>query len=66
MIDLKFIEFYVRSIYDKSLEEYYHVKRPAVSNWRKRGVPSKYILIFIDNEKTSNITELFNRIYGTN
>jgi len=63
MIDLKFIEFYIRSLYDKSVEEYYHVKRPTVSNWRKRGIPKKYISIFTDTEKSLDILELFKRIY---
>jgi hypothetical protein len=63
MIDLKFIEFYIRYLYNKSVEEYYHVKRPTVSNWRKRGIPKKYIEIFIDTEKSSDIFELFKRIY---
>ena len=63
MIDIKFIEFYIRSIYDKSVEEYYHVKRPTVSNWRKRGIPKKYVSIFIDNENSDNIYDLFKRIY---
>jgi hypothetical protein len=63
MIDFKFIEFYVRGIYDKSVEEYYHVKRPTVSNWRKRGLPKKYLNIFTDNEKSSDMVELLKRIY---
>ncbi len=64
MIDLKFIEFYIRSLYDKSVEEYYHVKRPTVSNWRKRGIPKKYIDIFVDNENSNNIIDLFKKIYS--
>ena len=63
MIDMKFIEFYTRSLYNKSIEEYYHVKRPTVSNWRKRGIPKKYVYVFIDNEKSDNIYELFKKIY---
>jgi hypothetical protein len=63
MIDLKFIEFYVRSIYDKSIEEYYHVERSTVSNWRKRSMPTRYLLTFIDKEKTDNIFDLFEKIY---
>ncbi len=27
MIDLRFIEFYIRCLYDKSVEEYYHFKK---------------------------------------
>lgn len=66
MIDLKFIQFYVESIHNKSVEEYFHVERPTVSNWRKRGMPKRYFLTFIDMEKSNNIYELFNRIYPQN
>ncbi len=64
MIDLKFIEFYIKSIHNKSIEEYFHVKRPTVSNWRNRsGMPKRYLLTFIDIEKSDDIFELFGRIY---
>jgi hypothetical protein len=63
MLDLKFIEFYTRSLYNKSIEEYFYVKRSTVSNWRKRGMPKRYIVIFTDIEKSDNILELFTRIY---
>lgn len=63
MIDLKFIEFYVRSMCDKSIEQYFHVNKSTVSNWRKRGMPNRYILTFIDIEKSDNIFELFKKIY---
>lgn len=35
MIDLKFIQFYVESLHKKTVEEYFHVERSTVSNWRK-------------------------------
>ena len=63
MIDLKFIQFYVKSIYDKSIEEYFHVEKSTVSNWRKRGMPKRYLSVFIDIEKSDDIYELFHRIY---
>jgi transposase-like protein len=63
MIDLKFIQFYVESLYEKSIEEYFHVERSTVSNWRKRGTPKRYILTFIDKEKSDNVFELFEKIY---
>ena len=66
MIDLKFIQFYVESIYNKSVEEYFHVERSTVSNWRKRGMPNRYLLTFIDMEKSDDIFELFSRIYTKN
>ncbi len=63
MIDLKFIQFYVESLYEKSVEEYFHVKRSTVSNWRKRGMPDRYYKIFVDMEKNDDIYQLFKRIY---
>ena len=66
MIDLKFIQFYVESIHNKSIEEYFHVERSTVSNWRKRGMPKRCLLTFIDMEKSSDIFELFKRIYKIN
>lgn len=66
MIDLKFIQFYVESLHNKSVEEYFHVERSTVSNWRKRGMPKRYLLTFVDMEKSDNLQELFNRIYPQN
>lgn len=63
MIDLKFMQFYVESLYNKSIEDYFHVERSTVSNWRKRGMPKRYLLAFIDMEKSDNIYKLFERIY---
>lgn len=63
MIDLKFIKFYVEYIHNKSIEEYFHVERSTVSNWKHRGMPKRYLLTFIDLEKSDNIQELFGRIY---
>lgn len=63
MIDLKFIQFYLESLYNKSIEDYFHVERSTVSNWRKRGMPKRYLLTFIDMEKSNDIFELFGRIY---
>ena len=54
-IDIKFIQFFVRSIYNKGLEEYYQVQKSTVSGWRSRGIPKKYIKIFTEKEKSENI-----------
>jgi hypothetical protein len=63
MLDLKFIEFYVRSIYNQSMEEYYFVNKSVISGWRHRNFPQKRIKEFIYREKTDNIHELFEKIY---
>jgi len=64
MIDLKFIEFYIKSKYNKSTEDYFFVKRSTVSNWRKRGMPERYFSIFKSIEKSDNILELISKIYN--
>lgn len=66
MIDIKFIQFYASSFHNKTIEEYFHVKKSTVSNWRKRGMPDKYLKIFIDIEGSNNIHELIDRIYLKN
>lgn len=63
MMDLNFIQFFIKSLYNQSLEEYFHVQKSTVSSWRKRGTPQKYINIFIDRENSDNIYELFEKIY---
>ncbi len=63
MIDIKFIQFYVNAIHSQSIEEYFFVQKSTVSNWRKRGMPKKYLDIFIYNERSNNIYYLFNKIY---
>ena len=59
MIDLKFIQFFISVKYNKTIEEYFIVQSSTVSNWRKRGIPKKYISIFIDREGNKNNYELF-------
>jgi len=63
MIDLKFIQFFISVKYGKTIEDYYVVQSSTVSNWRKRGIPSKYISIFIDREKSDSVYDLFKIIY---
>ncbi len=63
MIDLKFIQFFISVKYNKTIEEYFIVQSSTVSNWRKRGIPKKYISIFIDREGNKNIYELFKILY---
>ena len=62
-IDLNFIKFYVNTLHNKSIEDYFHVNRTTVSNWKNRGMPIRYLKTFIDLEKSDNIQELFERIY---
>lgn len=54
-LDMKFIQFYISAKCNKNMEDYFHVQKSTVSNWRKRGFPEKYIDIFIDREGSSDI-----------
>ena len=63
MIDMNFINFFIRTKYDLSLEEYYNVQKSTVSNWRKRKIPKKYIDNFSNREGSDNIYKLFQIIY---
>ena len=44
-MDIKFIQFYLLCKYNKSIESYFFVSKSTVSNWRKRGIPIKYLNI---------------------
>lgn len=61
--DFPFMKFYIESFHKKEMCVYFDVTRPWVSEWKKKGVPKKYLQMFINKEKSSNIYELFTRIY---
>lgn len=62
-MDINFIQFYLSCRYNKSIEDYFFVTKSTVSNWRKRGMPKKYLNMFVETEKTNNIHTLFEKIY---
>lgn len=62
-MDINFLQFYLSRRYNKSIEDYFFVNKSTVSNWRKRGIPKKYLNIFTEIEKTNNIYVLFEKIY---
>ncbi len=63
-IDFLFLEFYIQKKYDKKVEEYFNIGKQSVSDWRvSNQIPSKRLIEFIKKEKSSDIHELFNRIY---
>ena len=39
MIDIEFIEFYIKKKYNQNMCEYFDVSRPVLSVWRKNGLP---------------------------
>lgn len=63
MIDVKFIEFYLKCKYSKKLEEYFEVNKSVVSKWRNESFPERRLKEFSYREGTLDIKELFSRIY---
>lgn len=39
MIDIEFIEFYIKKKYNQNMCEYFDVSRPVLSVWRKNRLP---------------------------
>jgi hypothetical protein len=62
MIDLDFIEFYIYKRHGLKLEEYFQVNKSAITKWRK-GLPEARLHEFVYKEKTSDVLELFKRLY---
>jgi hypothetical protein len=63
MIDVYFIEFYVKKKYSLKLEDYYDVNKSIASNWRKNNFPDRRIKEFLYREGTIDVSELIKRIY---
>ncbi len=63
MIDIEFIEFYLKKKYHKSISEYFNVSKPVVSIWKNKSFPVSRMDEFIRRECAFNVHELFERIY---
>ena len=63
MIDIYFIEFYLKKKYQQNVDTYFEVSRPVLSVWRKKGLPQGRIDEFLRREKSFDVFELFERIY---
>jgi hypothetical protein len=63
MIDIDFIEFYIKKKYSENLSDYFDVSRPVLSVWRKNGLPQGRKDEFMRREKSFDVFELFERIY---
>ena len=63
MIDIDFIEFYIKKKYQQNVDSYFDVSRPVLSVWRKKGLPQGRIDEFLRREKSFDVFELFERIY---
>lgn len=63
MIDIDFIEFYIKKMYSKKLEEYFEVNKSVASNWRNNSFPERRLKEFLYREGTLDIDVLIKRIY---
>jgi len=64
MIDIDFIEFYIKKKYSQKLEEYFDVNKSVASSWRNSKFPDRRMKEFFFREKTLNVRELINQIYS--
>ena len=64
-LDIHFIEFYIFKKYNQKLEEFFEVNKSVASKWRNTNFPERRMNEFIWREGTSDIMELFQRIYNT-
>lgn len=62
-IDILFIEFYIKKMYNKKLEEYFEVTKSIASKWRNINFPERRLKEFSYREGSLDIEELFKRIY---
>lgn len=63
MIDIHFIQFYIRKKYSQSLEQYFNISKPIASTWRNKHFPGSRLKEFLEKEGTLDPHILFNRIY---
>lgn len=63
MIDIDFIEFYIKKMYSKKLEEYFEVNKSVASNWRNNSFPDRRLKEFLYREGSLDINILIERIY---
>jgi hypothetical protein len=63
MIDLQFIEFYIKKKYNQDLSSYFKVSKPVLSIWRNKSFPGSRLKEFLEREGSIDPHILFNRIY---
>ena len=62
-MDINFMQFYIKKMYSKSLEEYFNITSAVASHYRRKSIPESRINEFMIREKSFDIYELFERIY---
>lgn len=63
MIDIDFIEFYIKKKYSQKLEEYFNVTKSISSKWRNKNFPDGRLHEFMYREGSIDIIELISKIY---
>lgn len=63
MIDIQFIEFYIKKKYNQSMVEYFDVSKPVLSVWRHKSFPGGRLKEFLEREGNLDPHILFDRIY---
>jgi len=63
MIDIDFIEFYIKKKHSQKLEEYFEVNKSIASKWRNIFFPEKRMKEFFYREKTLSVKILISRLY---
>ena len=64
MIDIDFIEFFIKKRYNQKLEEYFDVNKSVASKWRNDKFPERRMKEFLFREKTLDIFNLIKLIYN--
>jgi hypothetical protein len=52
MVDIHFIEFYIKKKYNQKLEEYFEVNKSVSSGWRNKKFPERRLKEFSYREGT--------------
>lgn len=67
MIDLNFIEFYIKKKYSQKTWEYFDVTKQVISIWRRNNeVPGHRLKEFAEKEGSFDVHELLEKIYPKN
>jgi hypothetical protein len=64
MIDIDFIEFFIKKKYNQKLEEYFDVNKSVASKWRNDKFPERRLKEFYFRERSLDVFELIKSIYN--
>lgn len=64
MIDIDFIEFFIKKKYNQKLEEYFDVNKSVASKWRNDKFPERRLKEFYFRERSLDVFSLIKSIYN--